>query len=133
MGTRRSDFSASDFSAFGCFAALGLCAEHNTSADMVIDADRPLPRWYNTRLEAHPMNSKTSDSATVDQKAETLGIAPDLAADDEAIIEHLTAGTPIDPDVPRRVRERAERITEEVRQKHGVLDIGVPAIREVRQ
>ena len=37
-----------------------------------------------------------------------------------------------DPEAMRRACERMDRLGEEVRQKHGVLDIGVPAIRELR-
>jgi hypothetical protein len=37
-----------------------------------------------------------------------------------------------DPTVLRRIREEAERITQEVFERHGVLDISVPAIRELR-
>jgi len=37
-----------------------------------------------------------------------------------------------DPEARRRACERMDRISEEVRQKHGILDIGVPAIRELR-
>jgi len=59
-------------------------------------------------------------------------IPPDLLADTQAILDHLVSGKLLDPEVARRVRERAERIREEIRQKHGVLDIGVPAIRELR-
>jgi len=32
----------------------------------------------------------------------------------------------------RRARESMDRIREEIRREHGVLDIGVPAIRELR-
>jgi hypothetical protein len=32
----------------------------------------------------------------------------------------------------RRIHEEAERITEEVYQKHGLVDVAVPAIRELR-
>ncbi len=32
----------------------------------------------------------------------------------------------------RRACERMDRIREEIRAKHGILDIGVPAIRELR-
>jgi hypothetical protein len=59
-------------------------------------------------------------------------IPPELRADSEAIMEHLLAGKAIDPEVVRRVRKRAERITEEIRKKHGILDIGVPAMRKLR-
>ncbi|MFN0053928.1 MAG: hypothetical protein ACKV0T_17250 [Planctomycetales bacterium] len=59
-------------------------------------------------------------------------IAHNVFADGEAIIEARLAGRQPDPVLVRRVRERAAKITEEIRQKHGVLDIGVPAIREFR-
>lgn len=60
------------------------------------------------------------------------GIPPDLLADTQAVIDHIVSGKFLDPEVARRVRERAERIRGEIRQKHGILDIGVPAIRELR-
>ncbi len=64
---------------------------------------------------------------------ETHGvIPPDLLADTRAVLDHAISGKPLDPEIARRVWERAERIREEIRQQHGVLDIGVPAIRELR-
>jgi hypothetical protein len=59
-------------------------------------------------------------------------IPPDVAADNQAILEHILTGRPLTPEVARRVRERAERITEEIRQQHGLVDIGVPTIRALR-
>lgn len=59
-------------------------------------------------------------------------IPVDVLADGEAVIEAIMAGRKPDADVARRVRERAKRVTEETRRKHGVLDIGAPAIRELR-
>ena len=59
-------------------------------------------------------------------------IPPDVLADVQAVIDHLVSGKPLDPDTGRRVAERAERITEELTKEYGVLDIGVPAIRELR-
>lgn len=59
-------------------------------------------------------------------------IPPELRPDTQAVIDHLASGKLLEPEVSRRVRERAERIREEIRRKHGVLDIGVPAIRELR-
>jgi hypothetical protein len=58
--------------------------------------------------------------------------APDVFADGEAVVEALVTGKPLDPEIARRIQERAARITEEIRQQHGVLDIAVPAIRELR-
>jgi hypothetical protein len=53
-------------------------------------------------------------------------------ADTQAIFDSFATGKPLDPEVARRVRERGQRIREEVYRKHGLLDIGVPAIRELR-
>ena len=60
------------------------------------------------------------------------GLSPELAADTQAILDRLTTGKPLDPEVARRIRERGDRIRQEIFQKHGVLDIGVPAIRDLR-
>jgi hypothetical protein len=54
------------------------------------------------------------------------------ATDRKALLEHLTTGKPLDPDVYRRIRERAEIITEELRKQHGEMNIAVDLIREVR-
>jgi hypothetical protein len=56
----------------------------------------------------------------------------EVIADSEAVVDHIVSGKPLDPEVVRRVRERAAKITEEIRRTHGVLDIGVAAIRELR-
>jgi hypothetical protein len=59
-------------------------------------------------------------------------IPPELAADTQAVIEKLMTGKPLDPETYARIRERADRIRDEVFRRHGLLDIGVPAIRELR-
>ncbi len=59
-------------------------------------------------------------------------IPADVLADAQVVADCAAAVKPVPPDVYRRVRERGARITEEIRQKHGILDIGVPAIRELR-
>ena len=53
-------------------------------------------------------------------------------ADAEAAVEAAVSGKKLDPAVARRIQERAAKVRAEVFQKHGVLDIGVPAIREFR-
>ncbi len=53
-------------------------------------------------------------------------------ADEKAVLAHLTDGTPIDPETYRRVRERAQKITERLRQQHGEMNIAVDLVREVR-
>ena len=60
------------------------------------------------------------------------GIPPEIMADAQAVVESLMRGGPVDPEVVRRVRERSKAITAEVYAKYGLLDIGVPAIRELR-
>jgi hypothetical protein len=37
-----------------------------------------------------------------------------------------------DPEAMRQAAEEMDRIREEIFKKHGILDIGVPAIRELR-
>jgi hypothetical protein len=43
-------------------------------------------------------------------------------ADFEAVLRHAFEGAPLDSEVARRVEERADRITEEIRCLHGVID-----------
>jgi hypothetical protein len=46
--------------------------------------------------------------------------------------DSFVTGKPLDPDVARRVHERAQKIRARVFHTHGLVDIGVPAIRELR-
>ena len=59
-------------------------------------------------------------------------IPPDVAADNQAVIDHVMTGRPLDPEVLRRVQECAEEIRQRIFREHGLVDIGVPAIRELR-
>ncbi len=52
--------------------------------------------------------------------------------DHRAMIDHVFKGQPLDPDVSRRVRERADKIREELRAK-GVTINAVDLIRESRE
>ena len=61
-----------------------------------------------------------------------IGIPAELEADTKAVIAKLSTGKPLDPETYRRIRESADRIRDEVFRRHGLLDIGVPAIRELR-
>jgi hypothetical protein len=56
----------------------------------------------------------------------------DIDADAQAVIEHVTTGKPLDPEVARRVRERSERAAEELRRKYGTVNVAVDLIREIR-
>jgi hypothetical protein len=44
----------------------------------------------------------------------------------------IAAGRVRDPEVLKTARERMLAMREEIYRKHGLLDIGVPAIREMR-
>jgi hypothetical protein len=60
---------------------------------------------------------------------------PDTAtpeADAQAVLDHVVAGTSIDPELAKRVRERAEAIRRQILATHGMQDIGVELIRELR-
>ncbi len=58
-------------------------------------------------------------------------IPPDVLADMERAMQ-LALSSTHDPEFERRIQDHAEQIRQEVRRKHGLLDIGVPAIRELR-
>ncbi len=61
-----------------------------------------------------------------------VGVPPEFEADAQLVAECVAAKKPIPPEVRQRVQERATRIRQEVYEKHGRLDIGVAAIRELR-
>jgi len=65
-------------------------------------------------------------------KIKSIGTDPQVLADLDAVIKRITTGRPLDPKSRRRIRGRAERITEQIRKKHGELDIAVQLIRETR-
>ena len=55
-----------------------------------------------------------------------------VPSDDDAVMQAFLTGTAVNPDVAIRVQERSRLIREEVFRKHGLVDIAVPAIRELR-
>lgn len=57
---------------------------------------------------------------------------PALDADTEAVLERIAHGTPLPPDVYRRIRERGARLREEMRQEFGTVEIAVDLVREIR-
>jgi hypothetical protein len=59
-------------------------------------------------------------------------IPTDVMADLQAVTDSLTSGKPMDPEVARRVRERAEKARRELLATRGVQDIGVQILREIR-
>lgn len=62
---------------------------------------------------------------------ENTGVPAVLEADKHAVIDHVMTGKPLDPDIVRRVQERADHIRQEIREK-GVPNFGTQVIREMR-
>jgi hypothetical protein len=56
----------------------------------------------------------------------------ELDADTQAVIEHAMTGKPLDPEIARRVCAEGEKVRQEIFAKHGIVEIAVPAIRELR-
>jgi hypothetical protein len=54
-------------------------------------------------------------------KTETVAIDPQVLADLGAVMKRLIDGTPVDPETSRRIEERADRITDEIRRTRSVL------------
>ena len=57
---------------------------------------------------------------------------PTHDADTEALIERITHGTPLPADVYRRIQERGDELTEQIRRQYGTIEIAVDLIREIR-
>jgi hypothetical protein len=62
---------------------------------------------------------------------EQPAISPELVAEFEAAVAQAMSGQR-DPEAMRRAAERMDRMREETFRQYGLLDIGVPAIRELR-
>ena len=65
-------------------------------------------------------------------KAEPTSIPPDILADAQVGAECAAAGKPVPPEVARRVHERSEKARQQLLATHGIQDIGVQIIRELR-
>ena len=62
---------------------------------------------------------------------ETHDIPPELLAEMHAAA--IKAMSPLrDPEAMKKACERMDRMSAEIYKKHGLLNIGVPAIRELR-
>jgi hypothetical protein len=64
--------------------------------------------------------------------ADTTTGTTQVQADEAAVTEHLLTGKPLDPEVYRRARARAEQITAQLRQRYGDMNGAVDLIREAR-
>lgn len=58
-------------------------------------------------------------------------LPPEIMAELKEAVQRAMSGVR-DPEVMRKACERMDRISEEIRQKHGILDIGVQIIHEFR-
>ena len=54
------------------------------------------------------------------------------SAESEAVVESLRTGEPIDAEIATRIHEKARRIRDRVFREHGLVDVAVPSIRELR-
>ena len=59
------------------------------------------------------MSTAETEPASID-----LQVLTDL----DAVMKRIIDGTPVDPEISRRIEERADRITEEIRRTRGVMD-----------
>ena len=55
-------------------------------------------------------------------ETQPAGIDLQVLADLDAVMKRIIDGTPVDPETSRRIEERADRITEEIRRTRGVMD-----------
>jgi hypothetical protein len=73
-----------------------------------------------------------SDIITINNSLMSTEIKPTVDTDDEALMQRVLHGKPLDPAVYRRIRQEGDRITEEIRRQHGTIEIAVDLIREIR-
>lgn len=59
-------------------------------------------------------------------------IPPEILADLEEVCRQAAAGGVRDPELLRRVYERSAKVRQEILDKHGVLDVAVDILREIR-
>ena len=55
-------------------------------------------------------------------ETEPAGIDPQVLADLDAVMKRISDGAAVDPETSRRIEERADRITAEIRRSRGVMD-----------
>ncbi len=67
----------------------------------------------------------------METKAAPSVIPPEVLAELQEAADNAAKGIR-DPEAARLARERMDRMREEIRKKHGLLDIAVPSIRELR-
>ena len=63
---------------------------------------------------------------------EPTKIPSEILADLEEVCQQAAAGGVRDPDLLRRVKERSAQVRQELLRKHGLLNVAVDLVREVR-
>jgi hypothetical protein len=71
---------------------------------------------------------ENSDMAAINSNTTNCDASDDL----QTVLDHLSSGKPLDPEVERRVRERSRQIRQKLRDRHGIMNVAVDLIREVR-
>jgi hypothetical protein len=71
------------------------------------------------------------DAVPTNANTESI-IPPDILADLEAVCRQVRSGGVRDPELLRRVAERAAAARREILATHGVRDLAVDLIREIR-
>jgi hypothetical protein len=66
-------------------------------------------------------------------QTKAIGIAADVLDDMQAVADAVAAGRPVAPEVAKRVRERSERVQEQLLHQYGVREIAVDLIRQGRE
>jgi hypothetical protein len=56
----------------------------------------------------------------------------DIAAETDAVMDHLLSGKPVAEEILKRIEERGKRIRQEILERHGVLNVAVELVRETR-
>jgi hypothetical protein len=78
-------------------------------------------------LDSIPQFANNERMKTIDQSK----IPPEIMADLQEAADRASHGIR-DPEEARKACEEMDRIREDIRRQHGLLDIGVPALRELR-
>jgi hypothetical protein len=81
------------------------------------DAEPSWVRWHNV-----PSPYATDNTGMSTAETEPAAIDPQVLADLDAAMKRISGGAAVDPETSRRIEERADRITEEIRRTRGVTD-----------
>jgi hypothetical protein len=73
----------------------------------------------------HRQDHSTDKTGMSTAETEPAGIDPQVLADLDAVMKRMSDGAAVDPETSRRIEERADRITAEIRRTRRVS--GVPS------